>query len=152
MGAGVILEPLVVVLLLFGGTWVNRVTDSSLARIHTRRRSADYARAASPGSVESGYTSPTPKDGLLSPRCRSSSPAIREDRWRKRQIRIFGLSAFVITPDTAVFRDRLLSRLLQRLPFLVECWYWALVYWVSSFRLFSKIFSLARHCQLKDIY
>lgn len=131
MAAGVVLEPLVVVLLLFGGTWINRTIESSLTRIHPRRRSADYARAASPESVESGYTSPTPKDGLMSSRYRSSSPGTRENRSRKRQIVIFGLTAFVVTPDTTVFRDRLLSRLLQKLPFLVECWYWALVYWVS---------------------
>ena len=27
---------------------------------------------------------------------------------------------------------RLLSRLLRRFPFLVEAWYWALIYWVRA--------------------
>lgn len=131
MGAGVVLEPLVVIVLLFGGTWINRVTDSALPRNHTRRRSPDYVRVTSPDSLESGYTSPTPKDGLLSSRCTSPPVEILDDQWRKRHIAVFGLSYCVSSPNTALFQDRLLSRLLRKLPFLVECWYWALVYWVS---------------------
>lgn len=135
MGAGAILEPLVVVVLLFGGTWINRITSSVLSHSHPRRRSSDYARGTSPDSLESGYSSPTAKDGLLSPRCRS--PEILEKSWHKRHVGIFGLSFCVTTPATEVFQGRLLSRLLRKLPFLVECWYWALVYWVSLFGSFS---------------
>jgi hypothetical protein len=130
MGDGVILEPLVVIVLLFGGTWINRATASAVSHSHTRRRSSDYLRADSPDSLESGYSSPTPKDDLLSPRYRL--PEILEG-WHKRYIGAFGLSFPVTTPTTVVFQDRLLSRLLRKLPFLVECWYWALVYWVCPF-------------------
>lgn len=137
MGASVILEPLVVIVLLFGGTWINRITSSAVphSHTHTRQRSSDYVRETSPDSLESGYSSPTPKDGLLSPRSRSSE--IFEESWHKRRVGIFGLSFCVTTPATEVFQGRLLSRLLRKLPFLVECWYWALVYWVSLFDSFS---------------
>src|SRR4051794_24572554 len=106
MGAGLVLEPLVVVILLFGGAWINRATESSLARVHPHRRSAEYPRAASPGAIESGYASSTPKVELTNPQYRSRPPETSEIRWRKRQIGIFGLSALVVTPDTTVFRGR----------------------------------------------
>lgn len=131
MGIGEVLEPLVVLILLFGGTWVNRASNFSLARVHARRRSTDFARAASPDSLESRYASPTSKDELLSPRCRSPSTPILANKWRKRNLKFLGISEVITTPDTAVFHDRLCSRLTRRLPFLMECWYWALIYWVS---------------------
>jgi hypothetical protein len=130
MGVGAILEPLVVVVLLFGGTWINRATASTVAHSHTRRSSSDNLRPDLQDSLESGYTSPTPKEGLLSPRSRSPPAEILDDPWHKRHVGILGFSFTVLTPDTVIFQDRLLSRLLRKLPFLVECWYWALVYWV----------------------
>lgn len=45
---------------------------------------------------------------------------------------IAGWKKEVWSPDTKVFEDRLLSRVLQAFPFLVEVWYWALIYWVSA--------------------
>jgi hypothetical protein len=38
----------------------------------------------------------------------------------------------VMSPNTRRFQDYFLSRLLQKFPFLVEAWYWALIYWVSK--------------------
>lgn len=125
MGLGAILEPLVVIVLLFGGTWINRASSTR----GSRRNSAAYIRASSPDSLESGYSSPSLKEGFLSPR--SPSPSFAPvDGWRKRHVGLFGWSIRLSSPNTAVFQDRLLSRLLRKLPFLVECWYWALVYWV----------------------
>ena len=49
---------------------------------------------------------------------------------RERTLRLFGWQTTVATPNTEVFRDRAISRLLRRYPFLVEAWYWALIYWV----------------------
>ncbi|KAJ5310462.1 uncharacterized protein N7443_002923 [Penicillium atrosanguineum] len=140
MGVGAILEPLVVIVLLFGGTWINRLTASAVTHSHGRQRSSNYPRADSPGPLESGYISPTPKDGLLSPRCRSPPAEVLDDGWHKRHVDIFRLSFPVSTPDTVVFQDRLLSRLLRNLPFLVECWYWALVYWTYQLgRAFTAV-------------
>ncbi|KAJ5974073.1 hypothetical protein N7481_011283 [Penicillium waksmanii] len=139
MGAGAVLEPLVVIILLFGGTWINRVADAALSRRASRRRSFDNPRASSPDSIESGYTTSTPKDSLLSPHA-SSPPLQLDDRWHKRVIGIFSLACSVTSPNTAVFQDRFLSRLLRKLPFLVECWYWALVYWTYQLgRAFTAV-------------
>ncbi|KAJ5124586.1 uncharacterized protein N7515_008411 [Penicillium bovifimosum] len=138
MGAGAIIEPLVVIGLLFGGTWINRAVGSPLSR-YSRRRSSDLHRAASSDSLESGYSTPSTKDGLLSSRSCSPSQTI-EDGWHKRQVGILGLTFEVSSPNTIVFQDRLLSRLLRKFPFLVECWYWALVYWTYQLgRAFTAV-------------
>lgn len=129
MGAGMVIEPLVVIVLLFGGTWINRSVGSSSTKSYNRRNSNDLGRAASFDSLESGYSSQSTKDGLLSPR--SHSPQAPEDGWHKRQVGLLGLNFEVSSPNTIVFQDSLLSRLLRKFPFLVECWYWALVYWVG---------------------
>lgn len=125
MGVGAILEPLVVVALLFGGTWINRSKQSISRRCRWQGSSPYQSRPCSPEASDPD------EDGTLSPR--SWSPSLLhapDDRWRKRQIRIFSSRFQVTTPNTAVFQDRLLSRVLRKFPFLVECWYWALVYWV----------------------
>ncbi|PKY07009.1 hypothetical protein P168DRAFT_230807 [Aspergillus campestris IBT 28561] len=138
MGAGAVLEPLVVIVLLFGGTWINRTMGRTWGS-----GSTDF---------DSGSSTPTTsiKDSLLldgrpasprSPRSsRSPSPRLLEGRWRQRQIGLFNSTFTVTTPDTAVYQDRLLSRLLQKFPFLVECWYWALVYWTYQLgRAFTAV-------------
>lgn len=123
MGVGAILEPLIVVVLLFGGTWINRVVNPS----SYSRRKSNLPRTASSDSLESGYSTST-KDGLLGSRSHSPLP---DDRWHKREVGLLGFKYEVPSPNTIVFQDRLLSRVLRKFPFLVECWYWALVYWVS---------------------
>lgn len=132
MAIGAILEPLVVVLLLIGGTWINR---SRIPR-PCRWQKGIYRSAGSLFSVpwEPGRPSdPADQERLLPPRSWSPSLLCQpEDRWHKRQLRIFPFRFEATSPNTTVFQDRLLSRLLQKLPFLVECWYWALVYWVGS--------------------
>jgi hypothetical protein len=42
-----------------------------------------------------------------------------------------GMKKEVVSPNTRQFQDYFLSRLLKKFPFLVEAWYWALIYWVS---------------------
>ena len=49
---------------------------------------------------------------------------------RLRKLRLFGWERDIITPNTEIHKDRFLSRVLARFPFLVEVWYWALIYWV----------------------
>lgn len=134
MGAGAFIEPLVVVSLLFGGTWLNRNSDYRLFASSRSHRHASHVRSGSPDSLEPGMQSPTDADGLLSPRASSPSllSADTEPKWRKRELRLLGFRTRVTSPNTRVFRDRFLSRLLQKFPFLVEAWYWALIYWVRS--------------------
>ncbi|CAG8113527.1 unnamed protein product [Penicillium salamii] len=130
MGVGAILEPLVVIVLLFGGTWINRVVSPN------PRRKSNLPRAASSDSLESGYSTST-KDGLLGSRTPSPLP---DEKWHKRQIGLLGFKWEVTSPNTAVFQDRILSRLLRKFPFLVECWYWALVYWTYQLgRAFTAV-------------
>lgn len=57
-------------------------------------------------------------------------------RRRERTLRLFGWERTITTPNTEVFRDRAISRLLRRFPFLVEAWYWALIYWVGLWTLY----------------
>jgi hypothetical protein len=148
MGLGGLIEPLVVVMLLFGGTWINRNKAYRLSRRrHSRNTIKTFidVRCSSPDSLESGQSSPVTTDGLLSDssyssyssddsaRCSSPSLLMRQEaRWRKREVGLLGWRREVVTPNTRVFRGRLLSRLLRRFPFLVEAWYWALIYWVRT--------------------
>jgi hypothetical protein len=121
MGVGAFMEPLVVVTLLFGGTWVNRNTEY---RLSSRRQTAHaYSPPTSPTS-ESGRSSFSSSASLL-------GGVDEVPKWRKREIRIFGKRKEVTSPNSKRFKDYFLSRLLKKFPFLVEAWYWALIYWVS---------------------
>lgn len=131
MGAGAFIEPLVVVTLLFGGTWFNRNTTYTLfPRNQGERWSHEKRRHSSVGSIESGLT----EDALLSGDRRRSSNSLlssEESKWRKREVGAFGKTIAVTSPNTRRFRNNFLSRVLVKFPFLVEAWYWALIYWVS---------------------
>ncbi|EXJ90253.1 hypothetical protein A1O1_03352 [Capronia coronata CBS 617.96] len=138
MGAGAFLEPLTVIVLLFGGAWINRATDSSV--------SARSPRWDEPSTVAQAVEKDEDLDleeAHLTHSKRSLSPSLlpsQEDKWRKRDICFLGYRKVVETPNTAVFRNRLLSRVLHRYPFLVEAWYWALIYWVYQLgRAFTAV-------------
>ncbi|EEP76677.1 conserved hypothetical protein [Uncinocarpus reesii 1704] len=148
MAVGAFLEPLVVVTLLFGGTWINRERD--VARSYSRTSSLSNSPRESPLSdEESGppqprlHTTDVKSPCLTGGQPRSQSPSLlagHEQCWRQRTIGLFSWRKEVITPNTAVFRNRLLSRLLHNFPFLVECWYWALVYWIYQLgRAFTAV-------------
>jgi hypothetical protein len=130
MGVSLFLEPLVVVVLLFGGAWINRVTDFSFSTQKSQWQGYDpfeEANAAFQSYRTNGESTKNKK------RCLSSLllPS-EESSWRERDIRILGLQRRICSPNTAIFQNRMLSRLLRKFPFLVECWYWALIYWVSK--------------------
>jgi hypothetical protein len=124
MGAGAFIEPLVVVTLLFGGTWVNRNSDY---RLFNRRRVYTHSpRSSSPSSsIDSGRSSPSSSVSLL-------TQVDEEPKWRTRNVHIMGMRKEVTSPNTRQFQDYFLSRLLKKFPFLVEAWYWALIYWVRT--------------------
>lgn len=137
MGAGAFLEPLVVISLLVGGTLINRSRKEVLS-------SPIWASHKRDDSWESGTISPSSEDGLLSPRSRVGSSTYlgqsEESGWRRRRIGLMGWQADVRSPNTAPFSNRLLSRLLKNFPFLVEVWYWALIYWVYQLgRAFTAV-------------
>ncbi|KAN0093485.1 hypothetical protein V8E51_016669 [Hyaloscypha variabilis] len=123
-GIGAVAEPLVVVALLVGGTWINR--DFAPGRRRSWRRPGDGRRV----SAELGLGG---EDVDVDLEVRSTSPSLlgeQEPRWRMRTLGAWGVRREVVTPNTRRFRGYFLSRLLERFPFLVECWYWALIYWV----------------------
>ncbi|KAI1628243.1 hypothetical protein EDD37DRAFT_607015 [Exophiala viscosa] len=138
MGAGAFLEPLAVVTLLFGGAWVNRATDY---RFTTRNQHWDKALPEAYGvDVNADLDI---EEARLSQGKRSLSPSLlpsQENKWREREIKIMGYHRVIETPNTAVFRNRFLSRILHKFPFLVEGWYWALIYWVYQLgRAFTAV-------------
>ncbi|KAK5047310.1 hypothetical protein LTR84_006832 [Exophiala bonariae] len=129
MGVGGFLEPLVVIVLLFGGAWINRATDFPSSSAGSRAGNPLLPEAH---AVETGDDLNIAEAQLTQSK-RSLSPSLlpsQETRWRQREVRVMGYKTVVETPNTAVFRNRLLSRLLHKFPFLVEAWYWALIYWV----------------------
>lgn len=136
MGVGAFIEPLVVVTLLFGGTWVNR---NSAYRMGSKvlQDSMPSPRLSQTLDFESVSNSSDDEHSVSDDHSiRSSSPLLgasaREttSRWHKREVKIFGWKKEVTSPNTRRFEGRLLSRLLRKMPFLVEVWYWALIYWV----------------------
>lgn len=134
MGVGAVLEPLVVITLLFGGAWINRVTDYTFYRRNARWENEKATSRDKNEIDKSIYDVPGMKP--VSSKDRSLSPSLlpsQEKLTRQRELRIFGYTRTVDTPNTAVFRHRFLSRVLHKFPFLVEAWYWALIYWVSLF-------------------
>ncbi|KAK2602157.1 hypothetical protein N8I77_008713 [Diaporthe amygdali] len=148
MGVGAFLEPLIVVSLLAGGTIINRDRPGSGRRRayekEIRSSSSSPKRSFAGDSLEAESArrwSGDDDDSMpLSPwsgSSRGSSTTLLSQgdddlspKWRYRTLRLWKWEKKVITPNTEVFEDRILSRVLRRLPFLVEAWYWALIYWV----------------------
>ncbi|KAK1493066.1 integral membrane protein [Colletotrichum cuscutae] len=135
MGIGAVAEPLVVITLLFGGTWFNRNIGDTNAYDNLGWKGAGLDDAEHKRSDEhrSGNSTPDSEESLLSLGAWSSSSTLtpqEEPPRRCRRIKFFGYQRIVTTPNTRVYKDRLLSRVLRKFPFLVEAWYWALIYWV----------------------
>jgi hypothetical protein len=120
MGAGAFLEPATVVFLLVAGCWVNRKVENVVAFDSPQWSNKDEEALA---------TVLDPSDVRLPPSRRSSSA---ERPLRSREIRVWWFRTAVSSPDTTVFADRWFSKFIQKFPFLVEVWYWALIYWVST--------------------
>lgn len=152
MGVGAVIEPLVVVSLLFGGTYFNRNTSYKFTW-RARRRTQPRPAVASdeeedvfvdaPGSPGSWAS----EDALLSSRSSSDSGSHSllvnmDPTWRKRELQLWGFKRSVVTPNSRQFRDRWFSRVIRKFPFLQEAFYWALIYWVCTFG-FSSISSSA---------
>jgi hypothetical protein len=148
MAIGAVLEPLVVVSLLAFGTIVNR--NKNWANLYppfssTRPEPWQHLSYSSDEDGKDGETGRSTDDdpsvlpSRLSRFSSSSSNTLAEDtssktssRWRKRRLQFMNWEKEVTTPNTEIFKDRFLSRVLQRYPFLVEVWYWALIYWVCD--------------------
>ena len=132
MAVNVFLEPFIVVSLLTGGTIINRNKRASLSVSPQPSRGTledpfDHRlERGCPRSSSSDALYKSADSGLISP---SLLPEV-ESRWRRREVGFLSWRKSVTCPNTRVYRGRILSRILRRFPFLVEAWYWALIYWV----------------------
>jgi hypothetical protein len=108
MGTGAFLEPGIVLVLLFGGVWVNKNKGYS-------KRIFQWGSRLSTGDEES-----------------ATREKHQNDRWRTREVKVFGFKKSLSSPNTVTFEDRWLSRTIEKYPFLIEVLYWALIYWVRS--------------------
>jgi len=146
MGAGAFIEPLVVITLLLGGAFLTRNTTYTLfPRSQTPLSSAEKGLLSRNGSLDS-IDADMAELGLLSETSISSRllPA-PEPTWRKRTVGVLCWKTQVTSLNTRVFREYFLSRVLIKFPFLVEAWYWALVYWVSASLFHIAILSMTGH-------
>ncbi|KAL0474866.1 PAP2 superfamily domain-containing protein [Neurospora intermedia] len=168
MAIGAILEPGIVVGLLAGGTLVNRNTTYTSSTASSRRASWHPLDQTDPEALpsasllndeqnfEGGRKAKVEEDEYnsdsrrpWSPSRSSSSSTVVENQAiekdlpygkRFRTLKFMGWEREVVTPNTEIHRDRLLSRVLRKFPFLVEVWYWALIYWVYQLgRAFTAV-------------
>lgn len=125
------LKPALVVFLLLGGTVANRRRRYSQSRISLGTPRGDQSissleDAFSSEDEDSVYTNdaaaPSYVFGITSLGDRQS--------WRTRNVGICGWKRSVATPDTRRYRRYFMSRMIYRYPFLIEAWYWFLIYWV----------------------
>ncbi|OAL40357.1 hypothetical protein AYO20_00093 [Fonsecaea nubica] len=117
-------EPSWGTLIIFLGAWINRDFTTPVAR---PTRESDIVLVEDVGH-EMGL------EALDSTRTGDAPLSIRNaERWRPRELSLLGLKTTIQTPNTAVFRDRIFSRVLLRFPFLIEIVYWGLIYGVYQF-------------------
>lgn len=139
MGIGAVLEPLVVITLLVGGTYINRNSSYKL-RLWQKRRTTHPKAATEGADVEdllsrSSWESGDSGDALLHGE-RPESPPLRAvdstSQWRERELSLWSFQMTVRTPNSRQFKDRWFSRGLRKYPFMQEAFYWALIYWVYT--------------------
>ncbi|EME86717.1 uncharacterized protein MYCFIDRAFT_56308 [Pseudocercospora fijiensis CIRAD86] len=140
-GAGAFIEPLVVISLLVGGTFVNRETTSTSASatrfIHKRDDNLESGSSSPRSEKNPGAWNPENKFLEKNPQDDNTTTTTT---WQTREISLLGWTRSVKSPNTRPFSPRLLSRVLQKLPFLVEVWYWALIYWIYQLaRAFTAV-------------
>ncbi|KAF5123370.1 hypothetical protein E5D57_011283 [Metarhizium anisopliae] len=137
MAVGAFVEPLVVVALLFGGAWFNRNKEYDFREGRAAWESIDGTCKRSDEFCQPSSS----QESLLSADDKHPSPSINDvPTLRRRKIQLFGYNKTVASPNTLVFKHRFLSRVLQKFPFLVEAWYWALIYWVYQLgRAFTAV-------------
>lgn len=101
-------EPSLGTFIIILGAWINRDFKTPAPRPH-----------------QSTYRDDAEHDPV---KHEASTLSSQQDRWRHRELGIFGFQTQILTPNTAVFQTRFLSRVLLRFPFILEIIYWALIY------------------------
>lgn len=171
MVLGPFVEVAVILGLLSGGTILNRDTTARFAASGNSgsnsrwnsprassptprlRRSSDDPEAVRTSDDDAmaglgSWTWQSPNGGRPSDSASSTASTIfdtdekpLDPTMHQRTMRFWKWRRTVTSPNTEVFKDRLLSRLLRKFPFLVEAWYWALIYWVRMATCSILIFS-----------
>ncbi|QDS77239.1 hypothetical protein FKW77_003178 [Venturia effusa] len=130
-GLGAVLEPAIVVGLLFGGTWINRNKSYNFTW-RDRSRPIPPRVSFDEESIPESPGSWATDDALLQEK--SSTGLLNPDnahaKWRTRELKFFGLSKSILTPNSRAFETSRFSRFVKKMPFIQEVWYWALIYWV----------------------
>ncbi|RDI88092.1 hypothetical protein Vi05172_g2001 [Venturia inaequalis] len=140
-GLGAVLEPAIVVGLLFGGTWINRnkkynFTWQGRTQPHLPRVAIDEE------NIPESPRSWTTDDALLQEKSNSGllNPDNAHAKWRTRELKIFGFSKSILTPNSRAFENSRFSRIVKKMPFIQEVWYWGLIYWVYQLgRAFTAV-------------
>lgn len=130
MVASAVVEPLIIISLLLGGTWVNRNKDYSDFRSYPQRPNDEPVEDLSRIAADNSNPKTHSQSRTLFQSLQTRVLHKRRIVWQHRRLTLLGWSTFIRSPDTCVLSNNLASRTLSRFPFLVEVWYWALVYWV----------------------
>lgn len=126
-------EPALIVSLLLGGTIANRRRRCSQSRLRLGSPKDDQSISDLEDALSSEYEDSVYANDAAAPSPGFSTTSLRDrPNWRTRNVGIFGWKRSIATPDTRQYRGYFLSRMLYRYPFLIEAWYWFLIYWVCT--------------------
>ena len=126
-------EPALIVCLLLGGTVANRRRRCSLSRVCLGSPKDDQSISDLEDALSSEDEDFVYANDAAAPSTGFSTTSSRDRQiWRTRNVGIFGWEKSIATPDTRQYRGYFLSRMLYRYPFLIEAWYWFLIYWVCT--------------------
>ena len=126
-----LLEPALIVCLLLGGTVANRRRRCGQSRLSLGSPRYETVISDLEDALSSEDEDCVSANDAAPPSSDFSTISLRDRQsWRTRNIGIFGWKRSIATPDTRQYRGYLMSRMLYRYPFLIEAWYWFLIYWV----------------------
>ena len=132
------LEPTLIVFLLLGGTVANRRRTS---RVDLEAPKDNQSISSLEGGISSDNESLIYSNDAAVPFSVFGTTGLRDrPSWRTRNVGIFGWKRSIATPDTRQYRGYFLSNMLYRYPFMIEAWYWFLIYWVCLFPRASDTF------------
>ena len=119
-------EPGLGTCIIFAGVWINRNTTVRELCSSLRQHSRFPQRAPDVVLIDKAEPDRFASANISKRRYSNTTPP--PTRWRSRELRLFGYTQPVQTPDTAVWQNTLLSRVLHAFPFFMEVVYWALIY------------------------
>ena len=153
-----LLEPGLVVFLLLGGTIANRRRRCGQSRLSLGSPKDDKSLSDLEDALSSEDEESLSANDAAPPSFVFGTTSLKDRQsWRTRNIGLFGWKRSIATPDTRQYRGYFMSRMLYRYPFLIEAWYWFLVYWVcripSSFDTSMKRLFVDKHfCRLTNLH